>query len=149
MEQQTVRGTGVVAGFAYAPAAWTRPAPGPPSNPAPITEEDRPAEVERFKRAAQTVVTRFEDRASNATGAASDHILELKEPARQHRRHGDGEALLVLANFYGEPTSFELPEGFDGYATRDVLISNEADAPTIADGSAQLRPFEAVALHLK
>ena len=72
MEQQTVRGTGVVAGFAYAPAAWTRPAPVPPSNPAPITEEDRPAEVERFKRAAQTVVTRFEDRASNATGAASE-----------------------------------------------------------------------------
>ncbi|WP_232549060.1 phosphoenolpyruvate--protein phosphotransferase [Propioniciclava soli] len=72
MEPTTVRGTGVVAGYAYAPAAWTRPAPVPPSNTTPITEEDRPAEVERFKRASSVVSSRFEDRASAATGAASN-----------------------------------------------------------------------------
>ena len=72
MQQQTVRGTGVVAGYAYAPVAWTRPAPVPPTSTAVVAEDDRADEVERFKAAVETVANRFEDRASTATGVASE-----------------------------------------------------------------------------
>ena len=72
MQQQTVRGTGVVAGYAYAPVAWTRPAPVPPTSTAVVAEDDRADEVERFKVAVATVATRFADRASAATGVAAE-----------------------------------------------------------------------------
>ena len=72
MQQQTVRGTGVVAGYAYAPVAWTRPAPVPPTSTAVVAEDDRADEVERFKAAVETVANRFADRASTATGVASE-----------------------------------------------------------------------------
>lgn len=72
MEQQPVRGTGVVAGYAYAPVAWTRPSPVPPASTTVVGEDDRPGEVERFKAAVETVANRFEDRASTATGVASE-----------------------------------------------------------------------------
>ena len=72
MQQQTVRGTGVVAGYAYAPVAWTRPAPVPPASTTVVGEDDRPGEVERFKAAVETVANRFADRASTATGVASE-----------------------------------------------------------------------------
>lgn len=72
MEQQPVRGTGVVAGYAYAPVAWTRPAPVPPASTTVVGEDDRPGEVERFKAAVETVANRFADRASTATGVASE-----------------------------------------------------------------------------
>ena len=72
MQQQTVRGTGVVAGHAYAPVAWTRPAPVPPASTTVVGEDDRPGEVERFKAAVETVANRFADRASTATGVASE-----------------------------------------------------------------------------
>ena len=72
MEQQPVRGTGVVAGYAYAPVAWTRPSPVPPASTTVVGEDDRPGEVERFKAAVETVANRFADRASTATGVASE-----------------------------------------------------------------------------
>ena len=72
MQKQTVRGTGVVAGYAYAPVAWTRPAPVPPTSTAVVAEDDRADEVERFKAAVETVANRFADRASTATGVASE-----------------------------------------------------------------------------
>ena len=51
MDSRTLRGTGVVAGIAYAPAAWTRPAPVPPQVSGTVAEEARPDEVARFKAA--------------------------------------------------------------------------------------------------
>ena len=72
MAQQSVRGTGVVAGYAYAPVAWTRPAPVPPASSTVIGEDERPAEVERFKAAVEVVANRFSDRASAATGVAAE-----------------------------------------------------------------------------
>ena len=72
METKTVRGTGVVSGYAYAPTAWTRPAPVPPANPTPVPEEGREAEVTRFQAAVDTVATRFTTRASAATGVAAE-----------------------------------------------------------------------------
>ena len=71
MQQQPVRGTGVVAGYAYAPVAWTRPAPVPPPSAGLVAEDQREAEVARFKAAVETVAGRFADRASAATGVVS------------------------------------------------------------------------------
>ena len=72
MQQQPVRGTGVVAGYAYAPVAWTRPAPVPPPSAGLVAEDQREAEVARFKAAVETVAGRFADRASAATGVATE-----------------------------------------------------------------------------
>ena len=70
-------------------------------------------------------------------------------------RRGQGEALLVLANFYGDPVHVDWPEGLSAeFAHRTVLITND-DAPQeeLIDGSGEvsrllLRPYEAVAYHL-
>lgn len=68
----TVTGTGVVSGFAYAPAAWTRDRPVPPTTTKTIAEEDRPLEVERFKAASAAVGQRLAERASDASGVAAE-----------------------------------------------------------------------------
>ncbi len=65
-------GTGVVPGIAYAPAGWARKPPQVPVDTRIIAEEDRAAETERFRAAAETVAARFAARASAATGAASE-----------------------------------------------------------------------------
>ena len=76
-------------------------------------------------------------------------LIERDHPSvYAYWRHGDGEALLVLNNFYGEPASIDLPAGVADYPHHDVLISNEADAPSRDGDTVTLRPFEAVAFHL-
>ena len=80
--QLTVRGTGVVSGYAYAPAAWTRPAPVMPSGDTIVPEEGREAEVERFKAAAGVVADRFAERASAATGVAAEVLGATASLAR-------------------------------------------------------------------
>ena len=70
--KQTVQGTGVVAGFAYAPVAWMRAHPIPPTDTRSLPEEERPAEVERFKKAVEVVAGRFADRASHGHGVAAE-----------------------------------------------------------------------------
>ncbi|WP_040159327.1 phosphoenolpyruvate--protein phosphotransferase [Nigerium massiliense] len=71
---QTVHGTGVVSGFAYAPAGWARPRPvlPPRLQERQVPEEQREAEVERFKGATAVVANRFTERASAATGVAAE-----------------------------------------------------------------------------
>ena len=95
MEHQTVRGTGVVAGYAYAPVAWTRPAPVPPASAAVVAEDAREAEVARFKAAVETVATRFADRASAATGVAAE---VLGATAALARDRGWSRAAIRLIN---------------------------------------------------
>ena len=59
------------------------------------------------------------------------------------------EKLLVINNFYGEKTLFELPEEMDlkGYKA-EVLISNyEPSNKNI--NSIKLRPYEAIVYHLE
>lgn len=72
MESQTVRGTGVVPGFAYAPAAWTRSAPELPTFSHTVAPENRESEIARFKAASSVVADRFAQRASAATGVATE-----------------------------------------------------------------------------
>ena len=71
---QTVSGTGVVSGFAYAPAAWTKPRPVLPKriHDRVVPDEEREGEVERFKAATTIVAGRFTERASSATGVAAE-----------------------------------------------------------------------------
>lgn len=69
---QSVSGTGVVPGIAYAPAGWTRPRPEVPRDMRVIDEAERDAEKAKFLAAATTVANRFAERASAATGVASE-----------------------------------------------------------------------------
>ncbi len=70
--EMIVTGTGVVSGFAYAPAAWTRERPVPPSTTKTLAEEDRAGEVERFKAASAAVGQRLAERASASSGVAAE-----------------------------------------------------------------------------
>jgi len=69
---QIVTGSGVVPGFAYAPAAWTRARPVPPTDTRSVAEDERVAEAERFKAASVAVGARLADRASHASGVAAE-----------------------------------------------------------------------------
>lgn len=54
----------------------------------------------------------------------------------------DQASLLVLTNFYGEPTTVDLPDEFvDG----DVLVHNYSSAPLV-EPSLAMRPYEALAI---
>jgi len=82
IEPLTVTGTGVVPGFAYAPAAWTKSRPVPPADNRVVPEDDREAEAARFKAAATVVADRFADRASAATGVAAEVLAATSQLAR-------------------------------------------------------------------
>lgn len=96
METKTVRGTGVVPGYAYAPVGWVQP-PFVPSvaTTGTLDEDARPAEVERFKAAVATVAGRFEERASLATGVATK---VLGATAALARDRGWSRAAIKLIN---------------------------------------------------
>ncbi|MDP9851236.1 phosphoenolpyruvate-protein kinase (PTS system EI component) [Corynebacterium lowii] len=66
------KGTGVVAGIAYADVVWVRPRPELPTSGHTIAEEDRDGEYERFVSAADTVAERLDRRAENAEGPAAE-----------------------------------------------------------------------------
>ena len=62
---------------------------------------------------------------------------------------GEGEALLVLSNFYGSACDIELPEGVIGEGMEQrLLISNYDDCP-VRRNRISLRPYESFVLHLK
>lgn len=64
-------------------------------------------------------------------------------------RHGMRQALLVVVNFYGEEADFALPVEIGKYQSREILVSNDQDAPAEAAGVLSLRPFEAVVYALE
>ncbi|MGG3923830.1 alpha-glucosidase C-terminal domain-containing protein, partial [Geobacillus thermodenitrificans] len=66
-----------------------------------------------------------------------------------YMRHGDGEKLLVVNNFYPVETTFTLPEeaGANDY-TGELLIANYPDAPADFRRMA-LRPYESVVYLLR
>ena len=78
----SVKGTGVVPGVAYAPAGWTRPRPEIPADNRLLAESERDAEKARFLAAATTVADRFTERASAATGVASEVLGATANLAR-------------------------------------------------------------------
>ncbi|NRD76762.1 alpha,alpha-phosphotrehalase [Bacillus sp. BRMEA1] len=64
-------------------------------------------------------------------------------------RNGENEKLLVINNFYGNETTFELPEdiALDG-RTSEILLSNYADSSQDVQ-EIHLRPYESIVYLLK
>ena len=71
-EAISLKGTGVVAGIAYAPAVWVRPRPDLPEAGRTIAEEAHDSEFARFTAAADTVAGRLAARAETVEGAAAE-----------------------------------------------------------------------------
>lgn len=129
MEKGTVRGTGVVGGYAYASAAWTRPAHIPPASSAVIAEAARPAEVERFKTCAETVANRFAERASLATGVATEVLGATAALARdrgwlrattKHINAGDSAEQATVKAIAAFVAQFEKVGGLMAERTTDL-----------------------------
>lgn len=62
-------------------------------------------------------------------------------------REWNGEQLLVVNNFYGEDTTFTLPEDVQVSGEADILLSNYED-PAKDYREISLRPYESVVYHL-
>ncbi|MCE1178453.1 MAG: phosphoenolpyruvate--protein phosphotransferase [Micrococcales bacterium] len=77
-----IRGTGVVPGVGYAPAAWTRPRPQVPASAPDLPEGERDAAKERFTAAANAVSDRLRERAGRVTGVASEVLLATSALAK-------------------------------------------------------------------
>lgn len=75
-------------------------------------------------------------------------LLEDHPQIFAYVRNGDGEKLLVVANFFGGQTKFVLPNELDinGYTSR-ILLSNYNDSSEHVQ-EIMLRPYEAIVYHL-
>ncbi|MEK0021246.1 phosphoenolpyruvate--protein phosphotransferase [Corynebacterium sp. KPL4035] len=69
--ESTIKGTGVVAGVAYAEAVWVRPRPALPIEGSIDPEQASESEYNRFLAAVDTVANRLEKRAAAAEGQAA------------------------------------------------------------------------------
>lgn len=70
--ESTIKGTGVVAGVAYAEAVWVRPRPALPTEGSIDPEQASDSEYDRFLAAVDTVAGRLEQRAAAAEGQAAE-----------------------------------------------------------------------------
>ncbi|AOW92449.1 phosphoenolpyruvate--protein phosphotransferase [Rhodococcus sp. WMMA185] len=73
--REAVRGTPVVPGVAYAPVIWPSPRPELEPGLPRIDASSRDGEKLRFEEAAAVVAQRLRDRASTASGAATEVLL--------------------------------------------------------------------------
>ncbi|MGI8313546.1 alpha,alpha-phosphotrehalase [Halobacillus mangrovi] len=62
-------------------------------------------------------------------------------------REWNGERLLVVNNFYGKETTFNLPEDVDVKGQAEILISNYADSSEDY-AKVHLRPYESIVYHI-
>ncbi|MGG3605735.1 alpha,alpha-phosphotrehalase [Priestia megaterium] len=76
-------------------------------------------------------------------------ILGEDEQIFAYIRNGADEKLLVINNFYGSETAFEMPEDitFEGYHS-EILLSNYKDSSKEFK-QVLLRPYESIVYHLK
>ncbi len=63
-------------------------------------------------------------------------------------RKTEAETLLVVANFYAQPVSFE-PELGESYALGEILLSNYSEQVISDISQIELRPYEALVLRLR
>nr|WP_304215158.1 alpha,alpha-phosphotrehalase [Fredinandcohnia onubensis] len=64
-------------------------------------------------------------------------------------RNGENEKLLVVNNFYGRETTFEIPADLNvSEYTSDLLISNYENSQLDLSKGIKLRPYESVVYHL-
>ncbi|GAM12918.1 alpha,alpha-phosphotrehalase [Mesobacillus selenatarsenatis] len=75
-------------------------------------------------------------------------LLEEHPDIFAYVRNGQNEKLLVVNNFYGKDTIFELPDSVDadGYQA-EILLSNYEDS-TSDISAINLRPYESIVYHL-
>ncbi|MCY8673763.1 alpha-glucosidase C-terminal domain-containing protein, partial [Bacillus haynesii] len=75
-------------------------------------------------------------------------ILEDNQELYAYLRNGADEKLLVINNFYGKETEFQLPDDIDieGYDAK-VLISNDTDLPE-SFKRFKLKPYQSIVYHL-
>lgn len=78
----SVTGTGVVPGIAYAPVVWKQGRPETLPHEPDVAEEGREAEAARLEGAVDAVATRLDERASLATGVASEVLAATATLAR-------------------------------------------------------------------
>ena len=107
----SVSGTGVVPGIAYAPAGWVRARTPLPTDTRVIDEGDREAEKERFVTAATTVAARFAERASTATGVASEVLGATANLAKDRGWLRAGQRLIAA----GKPATQATVEAIDQF----------------------------------
>ncbi len=101
VQPDSVTGTGVVPGIAYAPVVWKQGRPDNLPHEPEVSEEGREAEAARLEAAVDAVAQRLEGRASQATGVASE---VLSATATLARDRGWRRAALKLVNS-GAPAS--------------------------------------------
>lgn len=80
-----------------------------------------------------------------ASGDVVPFALEHPSVFGYQRCLGD-QRLLVLTNFYGEPTTVEIPVEFVG---AQVLVANYPQTVPVTGPQVQLRPYEALALSIE
>lgn len=75
-------------------------------------------------------------------------ILEDDQELYAYLRNGADEKLLVINNFYGKETEFQLPDDIDieGYDAK-VLISNDTDLPE-SFTRFKVKPYQSIVYHL-
>ncbi len=75
-------------------------------------------------------------------------LLDREHPAvYAYLRRGDGEALLVVNNFYADPVLWQVPAGVGEWTDTELVLGNYPD-PEFGDGVVALRPYESVVLRL-
>ena len=75
-------------------------------------------------------------------------LLDREHPSvYAYLRRGEGEALLVVNNFYADPVTWRLPSEAGEYASRALVLGNYPD-PELGNDPILLRPYESVVLRL-
>ena len=75
-------------------------------------------------------------------------LLDREHPSvYAYLRRGDGEALLVVNNFYADPVLWQVPSEVGEWTDTALVLGNYPD-PEFGDGSVALRPYESVVLRL-
>ncbi|MGC4152825.1 MAG: alpha,alpha-phosphotrehalase [Propionicimonas sp.] len=75
-------------------------------------------------------------------------LLDREHPSvYAYLRRGDGEALLVVNNFYADPITWRIPAEVGEWADAALVLGNYP-GPEFGDGTVALRPYESVVLRL-
>lgn len=115
IQERTLRGTGVVPGIGYAPAAWKRERVQDLGPTETIAEDAREAEAEKVVSAAGVVGERLEQRAGAATGVASEVLAATASLARDR---GWRKTALNLIRKEGVPAARATTTAIDGFVEK-------------------------------
>ncbi|MDO5711555.1 MAG: phosphoenolpyruvate-utilizing N-terminal domain-containing protein [Micrococcales bacterium] len=126
----SVTGTGVVPGIAYAPVVWKQARPQTLPHEPEVAQEGREAEAARLEAGVTAVAARLEQRSSHATGVASEVLAATATLARDR---GWRKAALKLVKG-GTPA----PQAVDG-AMSQFIATFEKLGGLMAERTTDLR----------